>query len=340
MHAILEKINFIPFQPIPFFQTGHAQTLLSQFLSYASLIQEVQKHCVKLSDGDNIILVENNTHLKALHSMHSNRIILLVHGLTGSQDSSYMQRAASSLTEAGFRVFRMNLRGCGEGATHAKKLYHSGRSQDVQEVITWLTMQHPTSSISLIGFSLGANIVLKLAGELGSKLYNAPKLDSVIAVSPPLNLETSVKLLLHKKNKLFNTYFVKRLITHIKSKKNLLGNLPANFEKTITTVFDFDQQITAPLNGFKDAKDYYQQASSGPYVQSITLPTLLLHSLDDPFIGNAEFYQLPIKKNLDLLLTKNGGHVSWLGKTDRHFNLRWMDRLILKWITWIENTKG
>jgi predicted alpha/beta-fold hydrolase len=231
----------------------------------------------------------------------------------------------------------MNLRGCGAGLNYAKKLYHSGRSQDVQEIIDWITTQYPISPITLIGFSLGANLVLKLAGEVGRKLYAAPTLDSVIAVSPPLNLETSVKLLLHKKNKLFNDYFVKRLIKHVKTKNRFTAKLPTDFEKGIKTVFDFDEQITAPQNGFKGAKDYYQQSSSGPYVSSIMLPTLLLHSLDDPFIGNADFYQLPNKDNLDLLLTKKGGHVSWLGKTDQYFNLRWMDRVISKWITWIEN---
>jgi predicted alpha/beta-fold hydrolase len=334
MPSVLKKINFIPFEPFPFFKTGHAQTILSQFFPYIPVIKSNIKHHVKLTDKDTIVLVENPPQVRA---RKSNRIIILVHGLTGSQDSSYMQRGAHYLTQAGFRVFRMNLRGCGAGFHHATRLYHSGRSQDAQEIISWLSQRYPSSPITLVGFSLGANLVLKLAGELGRNSYKAPNLDSVLAVSPPLNLETSVKLLLHKQNHFFNNYFVKRLVHDINAKRNFIPTLPLLSPHQIKTVLDFDEQVTAPHNGFKNAKDYYQQSSSGQYIHAITLPTLILHAKDDPFIGNAEFYRLPQKSNLDLLMTKNGGHVSWLGKTDQLFNFRWMDRVILKWINWIDN---
>ncbi len=332
MQSVLKKIDLPSFEPFPFFKSGHAQTVLSQIFPYIPIVKNTIRHQVTLSDNDIIILVEN---APQTFKHVSNKIVLLVHGLTGSQDSSYMQRGAHYLSQAGFRVFRMNLRGCGAGFHYAKKLYHSGRSQDVQEVITWLSSRYPLSPISLIGFSLGANIVLKLAGELGNGLYTAPRLQSVLAISPPLNLEASVKLLLHKKNHFFNDYFVKRLVSDIQAKSSFIPGLPNLKQTSIKSVLDFDEQITAPHNGFKNAKDYYQQSSSGQYIPAITHPTLILHSQDDPFIGNAEFYKLPKKANLDLLLTKKGGHVSWLGKTDLSFNFRWMDRVILKWTNWI-----
>lgn len=337
MREILDKIGFIPFQPVPFFQTGHAQTLLSHLFSYMPVMGHNQKYSIKLPDNDEIILVENFAQQpKEKAPNASNRIMLLVHGLTGTQNSAYMQRPTCYLTEAGFPVFRMNLRGCGEGFYLAQKLYHSGMSEDVHEAISWLGKQYPTSPVTLIGFSLGANLVLKLAGELGKNIYSAPNLDSVIAVSPPLNLETSVRLLLHKKNKIFNDYFVKRLIKYIQIKSKFIPNLPTKLERKIKTVFDFDEQVTAPHSGFKNAKDYYKQASSGQYVHDIKIPTLILHAIDDPFIGNAEFYQFPDNENIDLLVTQTGGHVSWLGKTDSPLYYRWMDRVILKWIMWLD----
>ena len=335
MSSVLKKINMPPFQPFLFFKSGHAQTVLSQVMSYIPTIDNGIKHLVKLPDGDTIVLIETPPGLK--QSLSSNRIVLLVHGLTGSQDSSYMQRGAHYLSVAGFRVFRMNLRGCGAGFRLAQKLYHSGRSEDIHHINHWISKHHPDSPISLAGFSLGANLVLKLAGELGRNDYPAFNLDSFIAVSPPLNLATSVKLLLHKKNHFFDAYFTKRLIKDINEKRHFISTLPKLNSSQIKSVLDFDEYITAPQNGFKNAKDYYEQSSSGPYIQDIKLPTLILHAKDDPFIGNADFYKIQKKTNIDLLITQFGGHVSWIGNTDQFFNLRWMDRVILKWVDWINS---
>ena len=335
MPPVLKKIDFRPFDPFPFFKSGHTQTILSQFFSSIPTIKNNIKnninHYVTLPDKDTIVLAETPP------KNSSNRIALLVHGLTGSQDSSYMKRGAYYLSQAGYRVFRMNLRGCGPGLYHAKKLYHSGQSQDAQEVLNWISKQHPFSPITLIGFSLGANLSLKLAGELGKKLHPvSSNLDSVIAVSPPLNLAASVKLLSHKKNKFFNQYFLSRLRQDMQKKRKLIADLPNLSRLKIETLLDFDNQVTGPCNGFKNAQDYYQQCSSAPYIKSITLPTLILHAEDDPFIANADFYRLEKTSNLDLLITKSGGHLSWIGKTDQAFNFRWMDRVILKWINWLD----
>lgn len=338
MSSVLKKIDMPPFEPFLFFKTGHAQTVLSQVFSYFPRIDNGIKHLVKLPDGDTIVLIETPPAIEKSTSSNSddvNRIVLLVHGLTGSQDSSYMQRGACYLSQAGFRVFRMNLRGCGAGFHLAQKLYHSGRSEDIYYVNQWLSTHYPLSPISLVGFSLGANLVLKLAGELGRNLYPAFNLDSFVAVSPPLNLATAVKLLLHKKNHFFNAYFTKRLIKDINEKRHFISTLPKLNSNQIKSVLDFDEYITAPQNGFKNAKDYYEQSSSGPYVRDIKMPTLILHAKDDPFIGNADFYQIPKKSNIDLLMTSFGGHVSWIAKTDQPFNFRWMDRVILKWINYI-----
>lgn len=335
MSSVLKKINMPPFEPFLFFKTGHTQTILSQCFSYIPNFDNGIKHLVKLPDGDTIVLIETPP---AMHSsISSNRIVLLVHGLTGSQDSSYMQRGARYLSQAGFRVFRMNLRGCGAGFRLAQKLYHSGRSEDIHHVNNWLATLYPHSPISLVGFSLGANLVLKLAGELGRNHYPALNLDSFVAVSPPLNLATSVKLLLHKKNHFFNAYFTKRLVNDINQKSQFICSLPKLNPTQIKSVLEFDECITAPQNGFKNAKDYYEQSSSGTYIPDIKMPTLILHAKDDPFIGNADFYQIHKKNNIDLLMTQFGGHVSWIGKTDQSFNFRWMDRVILKWINCMNN---
>ncbi len=323
---ILKKLGMPPFCPLPGLNKGLTQTIASFYFPYNPFINNSKQHIVPLADGDKIVLIEN----RPTHWVPSQRIILLVHGLTGSQNSKYFIRATQFFVAHGFVVIRMNLRGCGAGKGLAKHLYHSGRSEDTRQILEWLALQFPKSPVTQIGFSLGANITLKMAGEDG--MHKSGNLDSVVAVSPPLDLEASVKLLIKKQNKVFNDFFVKGLLEDIKKLHETFPELPKLNLPPISNVYQFDDLYTAPRSGFKNAHDYYTRCSSAQFVAAITLPTLIMYAKDDPVISRRRFLKLPDKDNIDVIITDKGGHVGWLGSTDKWFDYRWMDRVIFKWV--------
>lgn len=329
-HALLRKLDLISFEALPFLNTGKRQTIAAAYLPDGPLVHNDVRHIVPLADGDKIVLIEN----RPTHWQPNGRIVLLVHGLTGSSSSKYLVRLAHKLTSAGFLVMRMNLRGCGIGHGLAKHLYHSGRSEDTRAVLHYLAKQFPHSKVTQAGFSLGANITLKMAGE--DSHTPSGNLDSIIAVSPPLDLESSVKLIIHKHNQLFNDFFVKGLLEDIKALHDTFPELEKpHFPKKLN-VYEFDDIYTAPRSGFLDAKDYYTKSSSKQFIEGITLPTLLMYAKDDPVISRRSFLKLPHKKDFDVLITSRGGHVGWLGHTGRFANWRWMDKAVVNWINWFD----
>lgn len=330
---ILKQLGLPPFNPLPGLNKGLTQTIAAYYFPYNPFINNSKQHIVSLDDGDKIVLIENSPK----HCPPTQRTVLMLHGLTGSHASKYLIRAAKYFVEQGYRVLRMNLRGCGPGVGLAQHLYHSGRSHDTRQVLEWVAKEFPQSPVTAIGFSLGANIVLKMAGEDASK--PSGNMDSLIAISPPLDLEASVKLLMKKPNKVLNDYFVKWLLNDVKVMHALFPNLPALDLPPIHTVYEFDDYYTAPRSGFKDAHDYYTKSSSGQFIKDITVPTLMLYSTDDPVISRRQFLKLPQHENVHTLITKRGGHVGWLGRTDKFGHYRWMDRVILKWVLQFDSTK-
>jgi predicted alpha/beta-fold hydrolase len=252
----------------------------------------------------------------------------LVHGLTGSHRSKYLVRLARRFVKQGIMTFRMNLRGCGTGRGLARNLYHSGRSEDVRAVLHWISAQYPSNPITVIGFSLGANIILKMAGEAE---VLPDSLTSFMAVSPPLSLYRSVKLLTHRANKIFNDHFVKELIKDARYRQQLFPEIKAPVYSKTMTVYDFDDVYTAPLSGYLNARDYYARCSSNQFIHNIRHPKLILGAIDDPVISRYDYLKLPHKDNLDVILTRQGGHVGWLARAEQNSGVRWMDDVLTMW---------
>jgi predicted alpha/beta-fold hydrolase len=311
------KFGIPPFIPLPFARSGHAQTIYAHFLPQLPDRLKNRMHTVELNDGDKLLLIENTPEILR----KSARIILLVHGLSGSSQSKYLVRLARLLVQEGYTVFRVNLRGCGKGKNLAKEIYHSGRSEDLRAVLEWLNLHYPNQPVTQIGFSLGANITLKMAGETAPLSRN---LDSIGAISPPLDLYQSVKLIIHPINKRINQFFTRALI-----------KATPTLEMPINNLYEFDDAYTAPRAGYKNALDYYNQCSSKLFIDNVTLPTLLLYALDDPVITRRPFYKIENNK-IDCIVTRQGGHVGWLGYTEPRFKFRWMDQALIKWINWID----
>jgi predicted alpha/beta-fold hydrolase len=326
VQSILNKLKLVPFKALPMLSNGQRQTIAALYWPDTPYIDDNTSHIVPLPDGDKLVLIEN----RPPNWQPGNRIVLMLHGLTGSSRSKYLLRIANKLTKDGYLVIRMNLRGCGQGLGYARHLYHSGRSEDSRAAIMWLEQHFRKSPVTLIGFSLGANIVLKMAGEDGA--HPSGNLDSIVAVSPPLDLEGSVKLLIHKKNKLFNDFFVKCLLRDTKILHDTFPDLPRPSFPHPLNVYQFDDIYTAPRSGFKDAKDYYTQSSSKHFIDSITVPTFLLYAKDDPVIARRTFLHLPHKANFDTIITARGGHVGWMGHTGSFAKYRWMDEAVVSWV--------
>jgi predicted alpha/beta-fold hydrolase len=189
-----------------------------------------------------------------------------------------------------------------------------------------------------VGFSLGGNIALKMAGEDGE--IPSGKLDSVISVSPPIDLVACSRLIEQPQNRFYDRYFIRRLLTDIRERQRFFPDIPAVNLPARPTLRVFDDLYTAPRSGFRDAMDYYMRASSGPLVARISVPTLLISSRDDPFIAVEPFVALPPRPNIECCLTDHGGHLGFLGFTGQSLNYRWMDESVVDWILRLYHRSG
>lgn len=325
---ILDKLQIQDFEPLWWAKKGMQQTLLSHYLPCIPFISNKNLVTIPLHDGDRIIISINTP----LAATPPKRIMLLLHGLTGSYLSKYMIRMTQRLTQLGYLVVRMNLRGAGPGKLYAQKLYHAGMSCDLSMVLTYLAKEYPNLPVTTLGFSLGANIALKLAGE---PQLSQGQMDSLIAVSPPMDLGACVKLLSKTPNKFLDKYFAKQLIGRVKEMHQRL-KLPVPTFSNNLNVCEFDENYTAPYNGFSSASDYYTKSSAIHYLSAIEIPTFILCAKNDPLISMQKYKNIPHKENFDVLLTDGGGHLGWIANSSPS-SMRWMDNVIMRWICWFDS---
>ncbi|MBS1790520.1 MAG: alpha/beta fold hydrolase [Acidobacteria bacterium] len=251
--------------------------------------------------------------------------ILIIHGLEGSADAQYVLGTASKAFVAGFNVLRYNVRGCGGTLHLSPKLYHSGLTVDLHHVMQELIEKDELQQLFLIGFSMGGNQSLKLAGELGA---NAPKqLCGVCAISPPIDLETCSRAIARRENWIYEIRFLRSLQKTLREKDKLFpGIFDLNRLKGVKHLWDWDDAMQ-PYNGFRDAMDYYNQASSLPFIPKIQVPTLIIHAQDDPFIPFEPFTDQRLSSNpmVRLLATERGGHVAFCGRRQPNEDRAWAE---------------
>lgn len=315
----------LPFEPFPFLNDPHQQTFFNSFVNFLFEPPSDQK-VVILPDGDRISLqITTPREWKP-----TDLTVLLVHGLCGSHKSPNLIRMARRLEPMGIRSVRFNMRGCGSGRGLSRHIYHSGRSDDLFEAIKALKRDHPDSPIVLIGFSLGGNIVLKLAGELSSLIK--PFLAKVIAVSPPVDLFSSIQMLGDPMNSIYEKYFYRLLRADVHYRHKKFKELPPIHLPRNLKLYEFDQIYTAPVCGFRDAHDYYNKCSAAPLVQDIQIPCKILLAQDDPIVSAyaLDHYHLP--KETTVFKTKKGGHMGYLGDPRGEKGVHWLDSLLVDWI--------
>lgn len=262
-------------------------------------------------------------------------IVLIVHGLTGSEDSTHPVRLTQAFVERGVMVFRMNMRGCGPGAGLARGIYHSGRSEDTRAVLEWIAKKFPNSPITQIGISLGGNATLKMAGEYGSGRPSF--LQGVVSVCAPVDLAACSRLISAPQNRLFDLYFSRHLIRHVhrqsESFPDKVPGLPDELLQGKKSLARFDDLYVAPTSGFKSGQHYYDVCSSYPLLDDISCPALLLAAEDDPIVPVATYHNIEKRRRFDVIVTKRGGHTAYISnRLDRQYGRFWMDRVVVEWV--------
>ncbi len=248
---------------------------------------------------------------------HRRPALVLVHGLEGSSESGYMLGTAERAWLAGFSVVRMNQRNCG-GTDHlTPTLYNSSLSVDVRAVVFRLIEGKQVPEVFAVGFSLGGNLVMKMAGEMGER--TPAELRAVATVSPSLDLAACADALEQPRNWIYERYFLRRLKRRILHKARLF---PDRYRLTqldsIHTIRQFDDRITAPHSGFRDAEDYYFRASALRVIERIRRPALILAAADDPMVPFASLDRPEIREHpqIRLLGPRRGGHCGFISRKE------------------------
>jgi len=260
--------------------------------------------------------------------------LLLLHGLEGSSLAHYMCGMSDKAWALGWNVVRLNQRNCGNTEHLSRGLYHSGLTHDPMFVIRELIEGDGIRALAVAGYSLGGNLALKLAGELGAAA--PPALKAVCAVSPTIDLARCVDALDRRANFVYQWNFVRNLKARMRRKAAAFpGMFPLEPLKRIWTVRRFDDVYTAPHHGFRDSADYYYRASAVRVVDRIRIPTLIITAEDDPFVATAPFRHPTVTGNrrITVALMGHGGHCAFLERAASGSDGYWAEREILRFVS-------
>jgi len=306
---------------------GHKQTLASFFISRKLQLPAHEERLIEVEPGVKVLC---HCHWQA--DRQNALTVIVVHGLEGSSDSDYARGIAAKGWASGMNVVRMNQRNCGGTDRLAPTLYHSGRSSDVGQVARTLIAQENLSRLALAGFSMGGNLVLKLAGEWGRQ--GPPQVRAVAAVCPAMDLGPSADALHLVGNRLYEYYFLWKLRRRLRQKARFF---PTHFDvsrvRGVSTLRDFDDKVTAYYCGFTGADDYYQRSSASRVVENVAVPALILHAANDPFIRILPETRAKVAANPHITFceSRDGGHCSFLADADG-YDGRWAEREVVKFL--------
>ena len=319
--AVEERLAWLEsFVPRRFLRNGHLQTLAGNFLPRRHTeLPAAEERVLEVEAASGVAglpasRVLCQCHWQPLPDRRSRATLILLHGLEGSSASQYVVGNAARAWAAGCNVVRMNMRNCGGTESMSPTLYHSGLSDDVRIVMETLVEEYGLQAVALVGYSMGGNLVLKLAGELNG---NAPGyLKAVVGVSPAMDLAASADALHEPWNRVYEWKFLRGLLKRYKRKTELFPQIyKAASAGGVRTLREFDHRITAVYSGFTGADDYYARSSSSRLAGKIAVPTLILHAQDDPFVRMLQPTRARLLANphVTLVETQHGGHCAFLG---------------------------
>ncbi len=260
--------------------------------------------------------------------------LLLLHGLEGSSFAHYMCGISDKAWAAGWNVVRLNQRNCGNTEHLSRGLYHSGLTHDPLFVLRELIERDGIREIAIAGYSLGGNLTLKLAGELGDTA--PPELKAVCAVSPTMELAVCVKAIERRSNLAYEWNFVRNLKARMRRKHAAFpGAFSMDPLRRIWTIRQFDEAYTAPHHGFRDASDYYHRASAMRVIDRIRVPALILTAADDPFVPTDPFREPAVTANprITVVVTPHGGHCAFVERGAGDYDGYWAEREIVRFVS-------
>jgi uncharacterized protein len=297
------------FSPHPLLKNGHIMTVASAFWRRTFNLPRPEERLFQVDPESKIL---GHCHWQQGREK-ATPVLVLVHGLEGSSDSNYMRGIAEKAWLCGFHVIRLNQRNCGDTELLTPTLYNSGMSADYRAVLEELSGSAGFMNIFFAGYSMGGNLVTKMAGELGRE---APAtLRGVAAVCPALNLASCADALERPDNYFYQRHFVAGLLARYNKKTRLFpGKYSNNGFGRIRTVREFDDAITAPSFGYRDAQEYYEAAGAKRVVDKIRVPFLLITAQDDPFVPYDAIRASGIEHNPCVIFNapKHGGHCSFI----------------------------
>lgn len=311
MKTVAARLTERPFAAPAPLRNGHSMTLFGFFCCRRFNLADIPAQAREFATEPGVRVLAW-CHWQPQRTHHPT--IILLHGLEASADARYILGTAEKALRAGFNVLRLNMRGCGGTERLSASLYHCGLTTDLNHIIRELIAVDRLPEIYLIGFSMGGNQVLKLAGELGEAA--PPELRGVCAISPPIDLQLCSEALLRRENFLYERYYLYYLRAKLRRTQEIF---PDRYQldrlDEVRSLADFDD-FAMPLIGFSSVRDYYEQASALRYAAEIRVPSLVIHAQDDPFIPFAPFTDAAIIAHplVLLLAPENGGHVGFYGR--------------------------
>lgn len=254
-------------------------------------------------------------------------LVVVLHGLEGSVESPYARGILRALTRQGWRAVLMHFRGCSGVPNRLDRAYHSGDTADFDDVVSALRARFPDAPMAAVGYSLGANVLVKWLGEADA-VADRP-LNAAVAVSPPFDLAACADHLNRGPSRIYQARFVRSLKASYAAKRALPSAVAA-----IDSIRQWDDIVTAPTHGFKDADDYYRQSSCAQFLPRVAVPTLVLHAIDDPFLPRTAIPDpRAVSASVQLKLLSTGGHVGFIhGSSPRNAKF-WLESEIPRFLT-------
>jgi uncharacterized protein len=299
------------FKPHPLLKNGHAMTIAAAFWPRKFALPAPEERLFQVEEGSQLMA---RCHWQP-DKRRDSPVLVIVHGLEGSCDSNYVRGIAEQAFQRGFHVLRVNQRNCGGTERLTPTLYNSGMSDDYRAVLEELAGVDGFTQIFFAGYSMGGNLVTKMAGEYGR---SAPRvLRGVCSVCAALDLAACADALGKRNNYFYQRWFVKGLTARYSRKMELFpGKYTCDALQRIRTVREFDDAITAPCFGYRDAEEYYETASARKVVARVTVPMLMITAQDDPFVPYESFLAALVNENpaIDFVAPQHGGHCGFISK--------------------------
>ena len=298
------------FRPAWWLPGPHLQTLGARLIR-SRLRVPARRERIELADGDFLdldwVIGTDGGNLG-----DAQPLVLLLHGLEGSANSGYARQLYSELTAVGLQPVGLNFRGCSGEPNRVPRAYHSGETEDLAHVVGLLRERFPGRAIGAVGVSLGGNVLLKYLGQEGQR---GQGIAASAAMSVPYDLSAGADFIERGFSKTYRTFLVRKLQRKVRAKEHIMRS-EIDFEGAMSarSFREFDQAVIVPIHGFEDAEDYYRRSSSVQFLDAITVPTLLIHSLDDPFLPPDCVPEGVAQTNphIHTEFTRQGGHVGFV----------------------------